>query len=150
MAPMWEQLATSAKGQFNVGKVDVTENREIGSRFGIKGFPTIKLLKEGAVFDYKGQRNPQAFLDFVATGYKEAPKAGMPEPTTFMEELREVVKSLTTGFRKDIAKGNYFSRQVLIIALPIFFFVVMVFSTCFLFPSEDEPMQKKPDAKKAD
>ena len=39
--PTWEQLATEAKGQFHVGKVDVTENRDLGTRFEIKGFPTV-------------------------------------------------------------------------------------------------------------
>lgn len=46
MVPDWDQLATAAKGKFNVGNVDVTENRDLGSRFGIKGFPSIKFLKQ--------------------------------------------------------------------------------------------------------
>lgn len=101
------------------------------------------------MFDYKGPRKVDNFLEFVNGGYKDAPKAGIPQPTTMMEELREVVKDLTTGFRKDIKKGNYFSRQVMIVALPVLFFVVMVFSTCFLFPGEDEPVAKR-ESKKAD
>ena len=83
-----------------------------------------------------------SFTAFVSGGYKDAPKAGIPQPQTMMEELRQVVKDLTTAFRKDIKRGDYFSRQVLIVALPVLFFVVMVFSTCFLFPAEDEPVSK--------
>jgi protein disulfide-isomerase-like protein len=41
LQPIWEELATDAKGQFSVGKVDVTENRDLGTRFEIKGFPTV-------------------------------------------------------------------------------------------------------------
>jgi thiol-disulfide isomerase/thioredoxin len=29
----------------NLAKVDVTENKELGERFGIKGFPTLKFFK---------------------------------------------------------------------------------------------------------
>jgi thioredoxin-like negative regulator of GroEL len=49
LQPTWEELATSAKGSFNVAKVDVTENRELGTRFDIKGFPTIKFFNGGKV-----------------------------------------------------------------------------------------------------
>ena len=101
------------------------------------------------MYDYKGKRTVDAFLEFVDGGFKDAPKAGIPQPTTMMEELREVIKDLTSGFRKDIKRGNYFSRQVMIVALPVLFFVVMIFSTCFLFPAEDEPVVKR-ESKKAD
>jgi thioredoxin-like negative regulator of GroEL len=39
-----EELATELKGVANVAKVDVTGNRDIGNRFDIKGFPTIKFF----------------------------------------------------------------------------------------------------------
>jgi hypothetical protein len=41
---VWEDLATQAKAKgLRVGKVDCTQNKEIGSRFEVKGYPTIKL-----------------------------------------------------------------------------------------------------------
>jgi hypothetical protein len=41
---VWEDLATQGKAKgLRVGKVDCTQNKEIGSRFGVKGYPTIKL-----------------------------------------------------------------------------------------------------------
>ncbi len=41
---MWEDLATQAKAKgLRVGKVDCTQNKEIGSRFEVRGYPTIKL-----------------------------------------------------------------------------------------------------------
>ena len=46
LSPTWESLATNLKGKVNVGKVDVPENRDLGSRFGIKGFPTIKFFSK--------------------------------------------------------------------------------------------------------
>lgn len=99
------------------------------------------------MYDYKGKRDLQSFMDFVAGGYKDAPKAGIPEPQTMMEELRQVIKDVTSAFRKDIQRGNYFSRQVLIVAVPILFFVIMVFSACFLISDEPEPVSQR-EAKK--
>jgi thioredoxin-like negative regulator of GroEL len=37
MVPMYEDLATSLKGEFNIGKVDVPANKELGTKFNIKG-----------------------------------------------------------------------------------------------------------------
>ena len=53
LQPVWDELATELKGKVNVGKVDVTENRPLGSRFDIKGFPTIKFFHGGEIFPYK-------------------------------------------------------------------------------------------------
>lgn len=68
------------KGEVHVAKVDVTENRALGERFGIKGFPTIKYFHGGEVFDYKGKRNVQEFSTFAKTGYTQA--EGKPVPSS--------------------------------------------------------------------
>ena len=46
LAPTWEEVATELKGQTNVAKVDVTQNRAIGKQFGVKGFPTLLLFRK--------------------------------------------------------------------------------------------------------
>lgn len=43
LVPTWEELATSSKGKFKVAKVDCTVEKATGTRFGIRGFPTVKL-----------------------------------------------------------------------------------------------------------
>mmetsp|Transcript_12450 Transcript_12450/g.18828 ORF Transcript_12450/g.18828 Transcript_12450/m.18828 type:complete len:136 (-) Transcript_12450:91-498(-) len=69
LQPIWEELATNVKGSINVAKVDVTDNRDLGTRFGIKGFPTVKFFHEGSVYDYKGARTVAAFKEFVTDGF---------------------------------------------------------------------------------
>jgi protein disulfide-isomerase A1 len=39
-----QELATRDP-PLSIAKVDVTENKELGERFGIKGFPTLKFFK---------------------------------------------------------------------------------------------------------
>ena len=46
LAPTWEEVATELKGQVNVAKVDVTENRALGKQFGVKGFPTLLFFRK--------------------------------------------------------------------------------------------------------
>lgn len=45
LAPTWEEVATELKGEVNVAKVDVTQNRALGKQYGIKGFPTLLLFR---------------------------------------------------------------------------------------------------------
>jgi len=78
LAPTWEELATAAKGKFNVAKVDATVEKAAMKAFGVRGFPTIKLLKDGKVYSYKGQRTVDAFTEFVEGGYESAEVTDSP------------------------------------------------------------------------
>ena len=72
MQPEYEKLATELKGEINVAEVDVAKDRAIGSRFDVKGFPTMLFLSEGKVFKYKGPRTSEALAAFARGGYKDA------------------------------------------------------------------------------
>jgi len=85
LAPIWEDLATSAKGIFNVAKVDCTVDKELASQYGIKGFPTIKLLLDGQQYDYRGKRTIEDFTSFVTGGYKQT--EGTAAPKSAHDEL---------------------------------------------------------------
>jgi protein disulfide-isomerase A6 len=43
-----EELATQLKGKIKVAKVDATVENAVAKRFGIQGFPTIKMFPAGA------------------------------------------------------------------------------------------------------
>lgn len=51
--------------------MDVTENRELGTKFGIKGFPTVKFFSGGMVYDFKGARTVKDFTEFATSGYSK-------------------------------------------------------------------------------
>eukprot|EP01064_Diplonema_japonicum_P036693 TRINITY_DN833_c0_g1_i1.p1 TRINITY_DN833_c0_g1~~TRINITY_DN833_c0_g1_i1.p1 ORF type:complete len:140 (+),score=55.06 TRINITY_DN833_c0_g1_i1:54-422(+) len=61
MAPAWEQLEGDYKDHEKVvvGDVDCTQHRDLCSRFGIRGFPTLKAFKAGTdePEDYKSGRS---------------------------------------------------------------------------------------------
>nr|AAC37215.1 disulfide-like protein [Acanthamoeba castellanii]prf//2024291A protein disulfide isomerase-like protein [Acanthamoeba castellanii] len=91
LAPVWEDLATQGKAKgLRVGKVDCTQNKEIGSRFGVKGYPTIKLLKDNQLYAYKGARKVDDFLQFAESGYKAVDPVPVPAPAVVVEEAEDV------------------------------------------------------------
>lgn len=47
MAPIFEELASQHASKVKMGKLDVDENTEIASQFGISGVPTIIFFKDG-------------------------------------------------------------------------------------------------------
>jgi len=65
LAPIWEELATAAKSKYHVAKVDCTVEKDIATKQGVRGFPTVKLFIDGVVHDYKGERTVKAFTEFV-------------------------------------------------------------------------------------
>lgn len=70
LEPIYDKVAAALVGTVNVAKVDVTANRDLGTRFEIKGFPTLKLLSKGKVYDYKGRRTEEELIDFARGGYQ--------------------------------------------------------------------------------
>eukprot|EP00026_Physarum_polycephalum_P012419 Phypoly_transcript_12725.p1 GENE.Phypoly_transcript_12725~~Phypoly_transcript_12725.p1 ORF type:complete len:343 (+),score=61.19 Phypoly_transcript_12725:51-1079(+) len=118
LAPTYEELATKVKGQYNVGKVDCTVEKNLGTRFAIKGYPTIKFLKDGKIYDFAGAREVNSFVDFMAGGYagaKSAPlpakvAAAPPSPVHTDDDntKSDVVELTDSNFHELTSKGTWF------------------------------------------
>lgn len=49
IAPILDEIANDYKGRVKIGKLNVDENRETPSKFGVRGIPTLMLFKNGEV-----------------------------------------------------------------------------------------------------
>lgn len=59
MAPEYEKAAKELSQRtppIPLAKVDATVENEIATRFGVTGYPTLKIFRKGKVFDYNGPR----------------------------------------------------------------------------------------------
>jgi protein disulfide-isomerase A6 len=66
LAPEWEQAATQLKGSVKLGAVDATVHSGLGQKYGVKGYPTIKIFpagKKGKAKDYNGPREAAGIVD---------------------------------------------------------------------------------------
>lgn len=51
VGPIVEELANEYEGKIVVGKVDVDNNDEVTSKYGIRNIPTILFIKDGEIVD---------------------------------------------------------------------------------------------------
>ena len=69
MKPVYEEVASAFSNEANVvvAKVDATAESDLGSKYEVKGYPTIKFFPKGTddVVDYQSGRSAKAFVDFL-------------------------------------------------------------------------------------
>jgi len=87
-----------------LAKVDATENKDLGSQYGVKGYPTLKFFKNGEATEYTGGRTAETIVAWV--GKKSGPL------TTTLSNMEEVdaflapVKVAVIGFFKNMESAE--------------------------------------------
>lgn len=89
MANDWKKLAEVSNGLYHVAEVDCTVNTKTANKFGIRGFPTIKLLEgEFAPVEYRGGRDVASWTKFLKEKVRDeevkakiVPVAPEPDPS---------------------------------------------------------------------
>ncbi|MBQ9175856.1 MAG: thioredoxin [Bacteroidaceae bacterium] len=63
VAPLVEELAAEYEGKAVIGKVNVEDEDELASQFGIRNIPTIIYLKDGKIVDKQVGATTKAVLE---------------------------------------------------------------------------------------
>lgn len=93
LAPVYEELATSlefAKDKVQIAKVDADAEKDLGRKYGVQGFPTLKFFdgKSSDPVDYQSGRDLESLQNFISdkTGVKPRKKAEMPSAVTMLTD----------------------------------------------------------------
>ncbi|XP_034981528.1 protein disulfide-isomerase TMX3 [Zootoca vivipara] len=68
LEPVWNEVGKemgSTGSPVKVGKMDATSYSSIASEFGVRGYPTIKLLKGDLAYNYRGPRTKDDIVEFA-------------------------------------------------------------------------------------
>ncbi|KAL5018533.1 hypothetical protein ScPMuIL_004255 [Solemya velum] len=92
LAPHWASAATELKGKVKFGALDATVHTVMGGRYGVRGYPTIKMFpsgkKDGDVVDYDGGRTSSDIVSWS----KDKLAANIPPPEVVQVTAEEVLK----------------------------------------------------------
>jgi len=110
LVPDYEKLAISLDGEEAVviAKVDADSQKELGTRFGVSGYPTLKWFprgtKEGET--YNGGRTPKDFLDFIndKSGTERVVGGGFLETAGRLPELDELAHKFRAADKNERAQ----------------------------------------------
>lgn len=100
LAPVYEELALAfeyAKDKVQIAKVDADAERDLGKRFGVQGFPTLKFFdgKSDKPTEYNGGRDLESLSSFITE------KTGV-KPRKKMEQPSNVIMLNDATFKKQI------------------------------------------------
>lgn len=93
LAPVYEKLALAfehAKDKVQIAKVDADAERDLGKRFGVQGFPTLKFFdgKSDKPTDYNGGRDLESLSSFITekTGVRSKKKMAPPSSVVMLTD----------------------------------------------------------------
>ena len=107
LAPVYEELAQTlqhASDKVQIAKVDADANKELGKRFGVQGFPTLKFFdgKSDQAEEYNSGRDLESLQKFIKdkTGVKA--KGAAAAPKSDVEMLTDSTFDKTIGGDQDV------------------------------------------------
>jgi len=102
LSPEYAEAATKLLDSgIKLAKVDVTENKELGTQFGVKGYPTLKFFKNGEAQEYTGGRTADTIVSWL-----EKKSGASSTALTSKDQAQEFLadnKVTVVGFFKDPA-----------------------------------------------
>ncbi len=106
LAPVYEELAQNfafASDKVVIGKVDADDHKDLGRKFGVQGFPTLKWFdgKSDKPEDYNSGRDLESLTKFITekTGIKPKSKKAAPSQ---VEMLNDKTFKAEIGGDKDV------------------------------------------------
>ncbi|XP_041109487.1 protein disulfide-isomerase A6-like [Polyodon spathula] len=112
LTPHWKKAATALKGVVKVGAVDADQHKSLGSQYGIRGFPTIKIFgsNKNKAEDYQGARSSQAIVDSALNSLRSMVKERLDGKSSGSDQGRQ-----SSGGRKDVVDltDDDFDKKVL-------------------------------------
>jgi protein disulfide-isomerase A1 len=108
LKPEYDTASGLLDGVVKIAKVDCTEEKATCEKFGIGGFPTLKIFRDGTPSEYKGQRNAVSIVDVMK-------KQVLPAVSTLKADQVEAFKTSSNvvvigTFKKDAKEAETFSK----------------------------------------
>jgi len=114
LTPEYEKAAVELKGKASLTKVDATEEKDLASKYSVKGFPTLVWFEEAKEVEYDGGRTAETIVEWVKSmiGAAVIEASSVPAPSGNRPNVVLLASSLLPGFeaaaKGSRRKGNWF------------------------------------------
>lgn len=157
LAPIWEELAEAVTSDeeedlkdFVIAKVDCTENSGICARFGVTGYPTLKLIANHQVYDYKGGRSLEDLKTFLTKGGDFGGNANaVPSPPSWFEEMvqkNKYLQALSDDFNHIVSFRK--NAAAILVAIGVIWGMILMFLFQLMLGGGPKATKAKKTAKK--
>jgi protein disulfide-isomerase A6 len=108
LTPHWKKAAKDLDGEVKLGMVDATVHGSLGQKYEVKGYPTIKVFKNGKAEDYNGPREQAGIVDYARNIKKSfKPKTGAKKEKKQEEPKKSAVIELTeSNFKSEVLDSS--------------------------------------------
>lgn len=112
LEPIYKEAAAafdSDPGRVLIGKVNADENKELGKRFGVRGYPTLKWFPFNSLEaeDYTGARDVESIVAFINEKTGATAKVKEPEPPKTAQLTAANFDSIVHDPTKDVLVEFY-------------------------------------------
>jgi len=107
LAPEYEKAASEVKGSVSLAMVDATEEKDLASKYDVKGFPTLVWFEDAKETEFDGGRTSDTIVEWVRsmTGAAVIEASAVPTPGYTRPNVALHAESLLPGFEA-AAKAN--------------------------------------------
>lgn len=105
LVPEYKKAAAALKGIAKVGAVDSDQHKSFGSKYGVTGFPTLKIFTKNKHTPYQGQRTAEAFVDTVLKAAKDKAYANLGKGPS-SDDKSDVITLTDSNFKELVLESD--------------------------------------------
>ncbi|CAH2102919.1 unnamed protein product [Euphydryas editha] len=100
LVPEYKKAARALKGIAKVGAVDADQYKDFAQKYGVSGFPTIKIFTGSKHTPYQGQRTAEAFVDAAIKSAKEKAYENLGKKSSGSSDKSDVITLTDSNFKE--------------------------------------------------
>ncbi|XP_072946960.1 protein disulfide-isomerase A6 homolog [Epargyreus clarus] len=106
LVPEYKKAARALKGVAKVGAVDADEYKEFAQKYGVSGFPTIKIFTGSKHTPYQGQRTAEAFVDSAIKAAKDKAYSNLGKKASGSSDKSDVITLTDENFKEMVLDSD--------------------------------------------